>query len=257
DPALKDLYKDATIPVPKTAGPGYFDALPDFLKGSEARVRWGWRFTTPESYQEMVKGYYRLISGVDDAVGSIVAALEKLGMRENTVVIFTSDNGYYLGEHGLADKWFMHEESIRTPLVISDPRAAAGRRDEMSLNIDLAPTMLSLAGVERVASMQGRDLMPFVGGQKPPWRKDWFYSHHFRHERIPRSEGIRSERWAYMRYLDSKPLYEELYDLRTDALEEHNLAGRTRAQVHLQERWTVWNKALAGWRPDGRWQDPA
>jgi arylsulfatase A-like enzyme len=261
DPALKDLYSDVTIPVPKTARPEYFEALPDFLKTSEARARWRWRFTTPERYQQMVKGYYRLISGVDDAVGRIVDTLEKLGIEDNTVVIFTSDNGYYLGEHGLADKWFMHEESIRTPLVIRDPRLPAGRRGqqktEMSLNVDLAPTLLSLAGVERIGSMQGRDLMPLVRGEKTDWRREWFYSHHFRHERIPRSEGIRTARWAYMRYLDSKPLYEELYDLQADSSEERNLASSSQHSGELRKRWQIWNAALAEWRPDSRWADPA
>jgi arylsulfatase A-like enzyme len=262
DPALRHLYKDATIPVPKTATAAHFDALPDFLRTSEARARWGQRFHTVESYQEMVKSYYRLVSGVDDAVGSIVAALERQGLADNTVIVFSSDNGCYLGEHGLADKWFMHEEAIRTPLVICDPRLPAYQRgavrEEMSLNIDLAPTLLKLAGINPPDSMQGRDLGPLLrGDRKTRWRKDWFYSHHFRHPKIPRSEGVRTERFAYMWYLDSEPVYEELYDLRTDPLEERNLAGEEGRSAEFRRRWTQWSQALARWRPDAEWKDPA
>lgn len=261
DPAQDGLYKDATVPVPKTAAPEYFDRLPDFLKTSEGRVRWGWRFRTPESYQEMVKGYLRLISGVDDVVGDIRSSLHRLGLAGNTVIVYTSDNGYLLGEHGLADKWFMYEESIRTPLVVYDPRLPAplrgSERTEMALNVDLAPTFVSLAGLQAPSSMQGSSLLPLVWGESPRWRQDWFYSHHFRHKLIPQSEGVRAERWKYIRYIESNPTFEELYDLRADPGETANLAGdpHHRKQLnHLRTRWSRWRHHLADSSPVREYQ---
>ena len=115
----------------------------------EARRRWKMRFSTPKKYQESVKSYYRLITGMDRQVGRMRDVLKKLGLDKNTVIIYTSDNGFYLGEHGLAGKWFMHEESVRLPLIIYDPRRSDGGKqiDKMTLNIDMAPTMLDIAGV--------------------------------------------------------------------------------------------------------------
>lgn len=102
-------------------------------------------------------------------------------------------------------------------------------RQEMALNIDLAPTMLSLAGVRPDPGMQGRDLTALLGGGKPRWREDWFYEHTYNTERlrlpIVRSEGVRSKRWKYIRYPDAKPVYEQLFDLAADPLERTNLAG--------------------------------
>ncbi len=261
DPVDEGLYNNVTIPTPKTAAPEYFEALPEFLKTSEGRVRWGWRFTTPESYQEMVKGYYRLISGIDAVVGKVVKKLEQMGVADNTVIVYTSDNGYFLAEHGLADKWFMLEESIRTPLIVYDPRLAANargkRRSEMTLNVDLAPTLLSIAGVEAPGSMQGRSFMPLVAGGSQQWRSEWFYSHHFKHPRIPMSEGIRDGRWKFVRYLEKD--YEELYDLREDPMEIRNLHGQQAAagqEERLRTRWKTWNKALEAWTPDSLWREP-
>ncbi|MGH7201554.1 MAG: sulfatase-like hydrolase/transferase, partial [Planctomycetaceae bacterium] len=117
DPRYHELFREVTLPVPETATAEDFAALPEFLQNSEARVRWQIRFATPELYQKSVKDYYRLIKGVDDVVGNIVAHLRERDLLQNTVIVFTSDNGFYLGEHGLAGKWFMHEESIRLPLI--------------------------------------------------------------------------------------------------------------------------------------------
>ena len=238
-PRHKDLYRDVTVPVPLTADPKYFEAEPDFIRQSEGRVRWAKRFATPESYQEMVKGYYRLITGVDDAVGAIVAALKDGGLADNTVLIFMGDNGYYLGEHGLADKWFMHEESIRVPLIVHDPRLPAARRGtkrtEMVLNIDLAPTLLSVAGAPVPARMQGRDLLPLVRGDSPPWREDWFYEHLFPHKGIPKSEGVRTERWAYWKYIEQMHDAEWLYDLKNDPHETRNLVADAASAPVLED----------------------
>ncbi len=263
DPIYEDLYRSVTIPVPETAQPRYFEILPNFLHESEGRLRWKLQFATPEMYQRSVKGYYRLITGVDTMVGHLLNALKVRGFLDNTVLVFTGDNGYFLGEHGLSHKWYMYEESIRTPLVIWDPRLPAKvrghRRKEMTLNIDLAPTFLSLAGVEIPACTQGRDLSQLVQGKSLPWREEWFYSHLYPSSRIPKSEGIRTDRWSYIRWIDRDPVYEELFDLRNDPHNIHNLAGSKQHERQLnalRERWEAWGASLGTWAANRRWEDP-
>jgi len=240
DPAYDDLYKNDTIPLPKTAAPRYFNALPTFLRESEARVRWEIRFSTPEKYQESVKNYYRLVTGVDVVIGQIRKELEKLKLDDNTVILLMGDNGFYLGEHGLAGKWYGHEESIRVPLVMYDPRLPANRRGqerpEMALNIDIAPTLLSLAGAPVPGSMQGRNLMPLVNGKAEKWRSDFFFEHLFaEHPLIPKSEGVVTERYKYLCYFEQQPVYEELYDVKNDPYEEKNLAIDSRYHPILEK----------------------
>jgi arylsulfatase A-like enzyme len=127
----------------------------------------------------------------------------------------------------------MYEDSIRVPFIIRDPRQPAalrGRRsDEMVLNIDIAPTILDLAGLSVPDEMQGKSLTPLLGDQSVDWRKDWYYEHTY-NTRPPRSpiaktEGVRTSRWKYIRYPETKPLYEQLFDLQMDPLEQTNLAS--------------------------------
>jgi arylsulfatase A-like enzyme len=108
DPRDEQLYEGVTIQVPKTAAEKYYRALPEFVQKSEGRRRWQRRYATPEQYQKVVRDYYRLVTGMDREVGRILAALEQLGFADNTVVIFSSDNGFFLGERGMADKWLMY-----------------------------------------------------------------------------------------------------------------------------------------------------
>ncbi len=251
DPAYEDLYKDITISVPKTAHPSYFEALPEYIRNSEARRRWNIRFSTPEKYQESVKGYYRLIYGVDVVVGKIIDALKELKFDDNTIIILTGDNGFYLGEHGLAGKWFMHEESIRTPLIIYDPRLPASlrgkRREEIVLNVDAAPTILDLAGLDIPASMQGHSLRGLTYGKKELLRDDFFYEHLFEHATIPKCEGVRTRQWKYFRYIDKEPIHEELYDLEKDPYEENNVAaikGNEEILNKLRKRWNELRESL-------------
>lgn len=236
DRAHAGLYKDAVIPVPKTADPKYFDALPEFLRDSEARRRWELRFPTPEKFQESVKGYYRLITGVDIVIGKIRAELKRLGFDDNTVIIFTGDNGFYLGEYGLAGKWFPHELSIRVPLIVYDPAAPKSRRgltlDQMALNVDIAPTILQIAGLKPPAQMQGQSLLPLLRSKRPKWRTEFFYEHPFEHPTIAKSVALRTRRHKYARYTDYD--YEELYDLKTDPEEINNLAKDPRRHKTME-----------------------
>jgi len=164
-------------------------------------------------------------------VGKIRAALKKLGFDDNTVVIFTSDNGKLFGDHGLAGKWLMYEESIRVPMVVCDPRLPTGRKgkrcEEMALTIDMAPTMLAMAGAPVPSAMQGRDLTPLLEGKKIPWREDWFYEHTFTLAKplIAKTVGVRTKRWKYTRYVCQDPPYEQFFDLKSLPIEEKNLVG--------------------------------
>lgn len=235
------LYADARMPVSPKATEEWFEKLPEIAKTSEGRRRWALRFDTSEKFQNIVKDYYRLITGIDREVGRIVKCLEERGFRDNTVIIFTSDNGFFLGERGMADKWLMYEESIRVPMLIHDPRRKPRVVDALTLNIDLAPTILDLAGLAIPGEMQGRSLVPWVGGKRAKdWRQDFLYEHHTLAKIIPQIEGVRTERWKYVRWINATPLWEELFDLEKDPQEMRNFAGEPRHQkqlTQLRERW--------------------
>ncbi|MEY3162329.1 MAG: hypothetical protein RIT25_2320 [Planctomycetota bacterium] len=230
-PAAQDAaYADTTFPVPATMDDAFFARLPEFLRESESRTRFRWRFDEPAKYQRMVRGYHRMIRGVDAAVGRLRAELVQRGLADNTVVVFTSDNGYFLGERGFADKWYAYEPSIRVPLLVFDSRVGPLRRgavsDHMALNVDLAPTLLDLAGITAPATMQGRSLVPLLRGKAPPdWRSEFFHEHRFVHKAIPRSEALRTGRFTYLRWIDREPVVEELYDHQADFDQVHDLSG--------------------------------
>lgn len=269
DPKLENLYAAITLPPPKMSEPKYFDELPKFIQESEARKRWFKRFATPAMYQQMVKGYYRLVSGVDVQIGRIRATLMEHGLDENTVIVFSSDNGFYLGERGLAGKWYLHEESVRVPLIVYDPRAPKRKRGEtreqLALNIDLAPTLLAFAGIDPPASMQGRSLLPVIKDKNAPLRDVFFLEHHFASKgagvSIPGSEGVRTRDWKYFRYVDEEPLVEECYHLAQDPGEYKNLIAEPAAQAQvntLRDAWKTWKQSLETWdaNPGTRWEEP-
>jgi arylsulfatase A-like enzyme len=232
DPDVADLYADVRIPPPPTFTREDYNGQPEFLRSSlngGTSERW---FNDADAYQEYVRNFYRLITRADLAVGRLLDALQAHGLDDNTVVIYSSDHGSMLGAHGLSGKWIMHEESIRVPLIIHDPRLPSSQRgrrcDKMALTIDLAPTMLALADVEIPDAMQGRDLTPLVRNTPVDWRSEWYYEHTY-NTRPPRRpivkvEGVRTERWKYIRYPGIAPVAEQLFDLGSDPLERENLA---------------------------------
>ena len=233
------LYEEATIPPPRNAEPAFFAAQPGFIRNSLGRERWRWRFDTPSKYQAMMKGIYRMVSGVDHVVGRVRSVLQDRGLHRNTILVFTSDNGMFFGERGLSDCWLLYEECLRVPLLFYDPRGDGGVvREEMVLNLDLAPTLLALAGVDREQKhpVDGRSVIPLLRGEKRDgWREDFLCEHLFEHGKIPRSEGVRTRRWKYIRYIDQVPVREELYDLQADPTERVNLAGEGQHADRLRE----------------------
>jgi len=231
-PESMSLYEDVTIPVPPNATQASFERLPDFVgnEKNEGRNRWHWRFDTPEKFQTMMKNYYRLATEVDSTCGRVLNLLKDQGELDNTLVIFTTDNGYYHAEHGLADKWYPHQESIRVPLIIRDPRMSdqnAGQtEDALTLNVDLAPTILAAAAIEAPKRMQGTNLAPlYLSDSKPNWRDEFFYEHPTLRnvDFIPASEALVRKNWKYFYWPDFDR--EQLFDLTNDPMEENDLAA--------------------------------
>jgi len=222
------LYFEGEIPLPETADPAFFEALPEFLKTSMNRKRWYWRYDTPEKRQKMVKGYYKMISTVDSVIGRIQTTLKEEGLAENTVIIFMGDNGYFLGERGYAGKWTLHEQSIRVPMIIYDPRQPESERgisfEEMVLNVDVTPTILKLAGVDIPESYHGESLTAFYGQTPKKWRSSIFLEHQLNsNPLLIMTDGYRDDTWKFIRY-DDHPEFIELYNHKEDVNETKNLA---------------------------------
>ena len=248
-PGSAALYANDTIPVPALATDEALKRLPPFLQlpANEGRKRWTWRFDTPEKYQTMMKNYYRLCTEVDATCGRVIAELKTQGVLDNTLVIFTGDNGYFHGERGLADKWYPYEESIRVPLIVHDPRTPAAAKGKTNgdfvLNVDIAPTILAAANVAAPKTMQGRDFAPLYREAKnldPPWRDEFFYEHAIigSKDRIPASRALVRHDAKYIDWPDFK--YEELFDLKADPQEQKNLIAdpaRAKQLAEMKERF--------------------
>lgn len=220
------LYQNREMPGPDLAEDKYFLEQPLPVREGFNRLRWTWRFDTPGKYQHSVKGYYRMIYGVDLEIAKIRAKLKEKGLDKNTVIILMGDNGYFLGERQLAGKWLMYDNSVRVPLIVYDPREIPHRDvDDMALNIDVPSTILDLAGIPQPESWHGKSLMPVISGaQKSLQRDTVLIEHLWEFENIPPSEGVRTSDWKYFRYVNDKS-WEELYNLKNDPKETENLAA--------------------------------
>ena len=176
--------------------------------------------------------YYRTLMGVDDSVGTVLDTLQELGVLDDTLVIFTSDNGYFHGEHRRGDKRLAYEESMRIPMLVRYPRLvkAGTVTAPMTLNIDVCPTVLDICGApipEGVAGASFKPLLTSPGTKPADWRDDWLYQY-FQEgwlEGLPNLQAVRTERWKYIASPDY-PEDVELYDLQTDPIEMVNLAGQ-------------------------------
>lgn len=220
------LYKNMEMPGPELADDKYFLEQPLPVREGFNRLRWTWRFDTPEKYQHSVKGYYRMIYGVDLEIAKIRKKLKEKGLDKNTVIILMGDNGYFLGERQLAGKWLMYDNSVRVPLIVYDPRVKEHRDvDDMALNIDVPSTIIGLAGIPQPESWHGKSLMPVVLGTQNSLHRDTVLIEHlWEFENIPPSEGVRTSEWKYFRYMNDKS-WEELYNLKNDPKETENLAA--------------------------------
>ncbi|MFY8222967.1 MAG: sulfatase [Pirellulales bacterium] len=240
--------------VPRRPSVNEADALrqPAFLRqslGSALGLSYAKDTTGGGPRDQALRQYYRLILGVDYCVGEVLSELEARGLSGNTVVVFSSDNGHFAGEHGFAGKWLLHEESIRVPLLVLDPRIPAARRgtvcDALVLNIDLCPTFLEWAHVAVPAGVQGKSLVPLLddagGGEAAaPFRDGFFLEHLYSHgkaapSRIEPSEGYRTRDEKYIIYIEQQgPRREQLFALRDDPDELHDLAREPESQPRLE-----------------------
>ena len=267
-PAFDDLYTGESLPpLPPTCTREAYEALPEFLRNSlnGKSLKLGPDGWVPERNLEgmrgKIAGAWRMVTGLDLCVGRIRETLREKGLADNTILILTGDNGYFHFERGLTGKWLMYEPSIRVPLILYDPRAPQSQRgrrlEPMALTIDVAPTILSLASLSADPGMQGMSLMRLLDNPQAPWREDWFYEHTYetnpKKPSIAKSEGVRTERWKYIRYLDMTPHVEELYDLQADPQELRNLAADPECRdvlEDLRKRYQQYRKDLLDNAPD-------
>jgi arylsulfatase A-like enzyme len=236
-------FKDRWIPEPETLWDSYetrtgalrenrqriaADLTPRDLKvqppanlEGEALTRW--------KYQRYMQDYLATIQSVDDGVGRVLAFLDRAGLARNTIVIYTSDQGFFLGDHGLFDKRFMYEESLRMPFLVRWPGGIkpGTRSDAIGLNVDFAPTFLDAAGLAAAADMQGRSLLPTLKGQTPA---DWRTSMYYRYYHDPGDHntrahyGVRTQTHKLIHFWKIDQW--ELFDLVKDPFELHNLYGQ-------------------------------
>ncbi|HWB00826.1 MAG TPA: sulfatase/phosphatase domain-containing protein, partial [Pirellulales bacterium] len=173
--------------------------------------------------------YFRMLTGIDHAIARVLKVLEQRGLADNTIIVYTADNGYYLGDRGFQGKWSHFDQSLRVPMVIYDPRLPREQRgrviDQFALNVDLPATFLDWAGAAQPAAYEGRSLRPLVDGEPVSDWRTWFFCEHLDLAPTLTWEGVRSTAFMYARYFDQRPMYEFLHDLRSDPDELVNLAG--------------------------------
>lgn len=236
---LLDLYNG--IPIPK---PATFD---DDLKGYPGKPRafaeaddmigtytrdTKTKANCARSLEELVKDYYAGIVSADENAGKLFQALEDMGQMDDTAIMFSSDHGFFLGEWRKYDKRFMHEPSIRTPMLIRYPRMVrpGSTADQMVTNSDIAPTFLELAGLPVPKRMQGLSMVPILKGEQPrSWRKDWLYEYYEYpgpHD-VRKNRGVRTDRYKFIHYYEPPEEF-EMYDLQEDPGELRNLYGDRR-----------------------------
>ncbi len=201
-----------------------------FRTNPQGRERAKWKYT------RYMRDYLKTLKSLDDQVGRLLDYLDEKGLADNTLVVYTSDQGFYMGEHGWFDKRFMYEESMRTPLVMRMPGGVRGDIDALVQNIDYAPTFLELAGVEVPEEIHGVSLLPLLRGEKPAdWRRSLYY-HFYEYpaeHMVKRHYGVRDERWKLIHFYNDIDHW-ELYDLENDPSELHNLYGRAEYAVEQQ-----------------------
>ena len=181
-------------------------------------------------FQRYMRDYSKVVKSLDDNVGRVLDYLAASGLDDNTLVVYTSDQGFYMGEHGWFDKRFMYEESFRTPLIMRLPKGFSRKGDvsEMVQNIDYAPTFLELAGMKVPADIQGVSLVPLLEGKHPKnWRKSLYY-HFYEYpaeHAVKRHYGVSNGRYKLIHFYNDIDEW-ELYDLQADPHEMHNIYGQ-------------------------------
>ncbi|MFW5821237.1 MAG: sulfatase [Bacteroidota bacterium] len=211
---------------------GYDDEIRDFFSKES--------FTEEElaewKLNRYIQDYLRTIISVDESIGRILSYLEEKDLKDNTLVIYTSDQGFFLGEHGLFDKRYMYEESLQTPLLMMYPEKINSGITSSKLvqNLDIAPTLLDAAGIEIPGSMQGKSLLPLIKGEEDiEWRDAIYYQFYETGWGVSPHYGIRTDSYKLIRF-EGNTVSWELYDLKQDPDEMHNVYGKAEYE-HVQE----------------------
>src|SRR5690606_33339759 len=199
-------------------------------------------------FQRYMRDYLATANSLDRNIGRLLDYLDKTGLAENTVVIYCSYQGFYLGEHGWFDKRFMYEESLRTPFVIRYPGVVTAGTfiDQFALNIDLAPTILNIAGVPIPDDIQGQSFLPLLKGQEPSLH-DAVYYHYYEYpepHRVMPHFGVRSEQYKLVRFYGEQDFW-ELFDLHSDPNELRNMYHDDAYQAVIVELKDKLNELIA------------
>lgn len=225
---------DSYLPVRMRVPQSWRDDLsgkPAYLKDSrfiQQATKYGYHNSSRVAAH--IREYYAAITDMDAALGRMLSSLDRLGLRENTYIVFMGDNGWFLGEHRFTSKMLPYEESIRVPMMVCGPGIKPQVRDEMTLNADVFPTLLDMAGIGLPGDINGRSVMPLVEGETTSWRR------HVCYEATGTALGshplaaVRGFEWKYIQTYDrddpSRVVFEELYDMDLDRAELNNLAGK-------------------------------
>jgi len=240
-PKYNELFADVAIPEPDNLFDDFAtrsDALKQQLQyighhdnGMDFKRETGHILDKKErikaQYQIYLKKYLRCVRGIDDNMGRILDYLDASGLAENTIVVYTADQGFFLGEHGMYDKRFMYEEALRMPLLVRRPgKIKAGSvSEDMVLNVNFAPTLLEAAGAKPLVDMQGRSFLSILHGKTPAdWRTSMYYRYYFSHFRTPAHFGVRTRthKLIFFQGIDQW----ELFDLVKDPNEMNNVYGK-------------------------------
>jgi arylsulfatase A-like enzyme len=232
------------------------EKVPEFVRNDLGNYQPGKGFGTEDGFNNHMRQYFEKIASVDRSVGQLQEMLEKRGIADNTVIIFLSDHGTHHGERHFVGKWRPYEESLRIPFIIYDPRKNAQKgavSDEMVLNIDVAPTLLDLAGIEVPEIMDGKSMKPLIQGKQTDWRDHFFFEHYCSPCMVPsyiaRNVGVRFRDAKYLQWIDVNAVpgntIEEYYDLSKDSMEAENLIneGNYSSNVqHARETFENWRR---------------
>ncbi|MCG1037439.1 sulfatase-like hydrolase/transferase [Polaribacter sp. DS7-9] len=256
-------FKNEEFSVPENYVEGENEKLPKVVKENARGVYLHRQRTAkPEQYQRLVRRFATQGYSVDDQVGKLMEKLKERNMLDNTIIIYTSDNGRFQGTHGLFDKCLLYDEAVKAPLIVYDGRKSAAERsrreDALISSVDMAPTIVSLAGLEIPKSMQGKDITGVLNKMQDlsQWRdivfmEDLFLVDMFKAKNNPkadeinqklieenksyRARGVRTKKWKYFVYYEHNPRIEELYDVVNDPLEQNNLAHSKEHKQVLKE----------------------
>ena len=192
-------------------------------------------------FETFYKRYCETLLAVDESVGAVLDYLDEQGLAESTLVIYMGDNGFSFGEHGLIDKRHFYEESVKVPFIVRYPEVLAGDQvnEKMIQNIDVAPTILEVAGIQKPDQMQGQSILPILKSEEVDWRDRIFYEYYWENAfpQTPTMHGVRTDRYKLIRYhgvWDTN----EFYDLKNDPYEMHNLYGSAEHQEQIDQLTT-------------------